>query len=284
MKKYTAQPISAEKYRLGESPFYDPRYSRLSWVDILEGKIYSRYADGRTEFFDMEQFVGAAVPLERSMGFAAAGTDGLYIVENGKKSLLCDLKGVYEPFLRSNDAKADPKGRLWFGSSCADDSHEAQGALYRYDGIVCVMQDNTKISNGMAWNSAKDRFFFSDSLYYGVFAYIYDNESGEISGRSRLFDVENGVPDGMCIDSNDNLWVAVWDGHRIECRSSRTGEKLAEVEVAAKRPTSCAFGGDDMQTLYITTSGDGLDGEYDGCLFACRVDAAGKAPDKAVIL
>ena len=281
MKTYEALPVSDIRYRLGESPFYDPRYGRLSWVDIPEGKIYSMYAD-RTEVTDLKQPVGAAVPLRRSDGFAAAGKDGLYIAENGSVSLLYDLSDVYKPFLRSNDAKADPAGRLWFGSSCNEDGHEPQGALYRYDGTVKMMQSDTRISNGMAWNSAQDRFFFSDTLFYAVFVYDYD-KSGEISGRRVLAQITDGCPDGLCIDKNDDLWIAIWGGSRIECRSGITGEKLAEIHVPAEHVTSCAFGGEDMRTLYITSSGDGLDGRYDGCIFSCRVDAEGPAPDTAVI-
>lgn len=282
MKEYNALPLSGKKYRLAESPFYDPRYSRLSWVDIPEGKIYSRYDDGREEVIVLNGAVGAAVPLRDQRGFLAAGRDGLYIAGNDGVSLLYDLSGVYAPYLRSNDAKADPAGRLWFGSSCDDDVHEAQGALYVYDGTVRMMQPDTKISNGMAWSLSHDRFFFSDSLYHAVFAYDYDVQSGCISGRRVLFGVQNGLPDGMCIDKSDDLWVAVWGGSRVECRSDK-GELLAVVNVSALNVTSCAFGGDDMRTLYITTSGDGLGGEYDGCLFYCRVDAQGLAPDTAVI-
>ncbi|MBQ5317097.1 MAG: SMP-30/gluconolactonase/LRE family protein [Oscillospiraceae bacterium] len=283
MKTYSAVPISQTRYSLGESPFYDPRYKRLSWVDITAGRVYSLYDDGRTEVFDAGQHIGAAVPLERSDGFLIAGTDGLYVKEGGGMALLYDLSDVFEPFLRSNDAKADPSGRLWFGSSCDDDGHGPQGDLYRFDGRPVVMQSRTSISNGMAWNAAQDRFFFSDSLYYAVFAYDYDRMSGSISGRRTLFEVKDGCPDGMCIDKDDRLWTAVWGGSRVECHSSVTGEKLAEIAVSAKNVTSCAFGGNDMRTLFITSSGEGLNGRYDGCVFSCRVDAEGLPPDTVII-
>ena len=87
----------------------------------------------------------------------------------------------------------------------------------------------------------------------------------------------------MCIDSEDNLWVAVWGGRRIEKRSSVTGELLARVDVPAENTTSCCFCGENLDTLLITSSGEGLSGEYDGCVFTCKVDTKGCPPDYAII-
>lgn len=269
-----------EKFSLGESPFYDLRYDRYSWVDITKRKLHTINGKGEHSCFELGQPIGAAVPVDNSEGFLLAAKDGLYIYKKGRAELLYDLRDTYLPFLRSNDAKADPAGRLWFGSSLAGDGHEPQGALYCYDkGVVKCRQPDTKISNGMAWSSDRKHFYFSDSLYYGVFVYDYDIESGEITGRRKLFDIENGLPDGMCIDSDDNLWVAVWGGSRVERRCGRTGKKLDEIQVPAKHTTSCCFGGDDLKTMMITSSGEGLDGEFDGCVFRCETDVKGTAPD-----
>ncbi len=280
--KYTAAVFDTKQYSLGEGPYYDPRFGRLSWVDIHNGQLWTLLPDGTRTCFNLGQPVGAAVPLKDSEGFLLAAQDGLYQLENGKAELICDLSGTYQPFWRSNDAKADPCGRLWFGGTVGDGVHPADGNLYCYDGgrIVC-MQEKTKIANGMAWSSDHKTFYFSDSLEYAASRYDYDAESGRISGRKVLFKVENGVPDGMCIDAEDNLWLAVWGGHRIERRCGRTGRKLEEIEVPAEHVSSCCFGGEDLKTLYITSSGKGLSGTYDGCLFTCRVDTAGVAPDYA---
>ena len=116
-----------------------------------------------------------------------------------------------------------------------------------------------------------------------MFVYDYDVETGNIGGRQVLFTVEDGVPDGMTIDSEDNLWLAVWGGSRIEKRSTRDGKLLARIDVDAEHTSSCCFGGDDMSTLYITSSGDGLEGEHDGCIFTCELDVKGVAPDYAKI-
>ncbi len=290
IKTYYSEVLDTTKYSLGEGPYYDPRFDRLSWVDITGNRLWTMTSDGEKRDFDLGQPIGAAIPLKHSEGFLLAAGDGLYIYENGKARLAKDLKKVYKPYWRSNDAKADPMGRIFFGASVRDDDHEAEGALFAYDAagkagdadsyVTCVQPD-TRIANGMAWSADKKHFFFSDSLEYAVFKYDYDVKTGAISGREPLFDIEGGVPDGMCIDSEDNLWVAVWGGSRIEKRSSKNGKKLAEVLVPAQHTSSCCFGGKDLTTLYITSSGDGLTGDFDGCLFKCELDVTGVAPDYA---
>lgn len=279
IKEYTAEIFDSSKHKLGESPYYDPRYQRYSWVDITEGKLWT-LVDDRKACFKFDQPIGAAIPIEGSKGFLLAAKDGLYVLEDGKTTPYCELTNVYKSYWRSNDAKADKNGRVWFGATALD-GHDAEGNLYLLDGgEVKCMQPGTKISNGMAWSKDQKSFFFSDSLEYAVFKYDYDLESGKITGRKVLFNVENGVPDGMCIDADDNLWVAIWDGSRIEKRSSVTGEKLAEIHVPALHTSSCNFINENRKwSLLITSAGDGLDGEYDGCIFKCHVDEQGINPD-----
>ena len=283
MKEYIAKVFSEEKYSLGESPFYDHRTKTVSWVDISEGKFYAAGDDGKGEVksYDFGQAIGAAVPAEKAGSYVVAGTDGLYLLEGGKSRLIKELTEFYESYQRSNDAKADAAGRLWFGSSVDDGVHEASGNLFCIDsadgGKVEVREPNTKISNGMAWSRDHKKFYFSDTLQYAVFEYDYDLESGMISNRKVLFKTEKGCgfTDGMCIDTDDNLWVAFWEGSRIEQRSTKDGSVLATVKVDAQNVTSCCFIGDKLDTLFITTSGRGLNGKYDGCLFTCKVEAVG---------
>ena len=283
MEEFEASVLSDEKYRLAESPFYDPRFDRLSQVDIPDGKLY-QWMYGSLQSFDFGEPIGAAIPFQKSDGFLVAGKSGLWKFENGRKEIAFDLQDEYESYQRSNDAKADPEGRVFFGSVTGDDDHEAGGNLYRFDGnkIVCVQKD-TKLSNGMAWSSDHKKFFFSDSLEHAVFTYDYNIKTGEISNRKILFHVDDGVPDGMCIDSQDRLWVAIWDGNRIECRNSLTGELEAVVNVPAAHVSSCCFYGNDLDKLFITTAGDGLQGAFDGRLYECHVGSIGKAPDLAII-
>ena len=283
MKTYQAEPFSSERFRLAEAPHYDARSGRLSWVDILDGKLFLQAEDGSRDCLEFGQKVGSAVPLQRSDGFVIAGEKGLYLAENGSVILLCDLSDSYLPYQRSNDAKADPDGRIWFGSIVDDMDHFPAGNLYCYDhGALRVGLEGTKLANGMAWNRAGTRFFFIDSMDFAVYAFDYDRETGTLSNQQLLCKISSGIPDGMCIDAADDLWIAVWGG-RVEHRSGRTGELLGEIRLPAERVTSCCFIGSELDTLFITTFGDGMDGPDDGGLFLCKTGVRGCAADPAVI-
>ncbi len=271
-----------ESYALGESPYYDERFQRYSWVDILNGRVWT-LADGNKKCISLGQPVGAAIPIRESQGLLLAAQDGLYVAEREETRLYYDLKKEYKSYIRSNDAKADPYGRIWFGSSVADDAHAPEGNLYCLaEGTLRILQAHTKISNGMAWSSDRNFFYFADSVEHAVFRYAYHPEQGSISGREVLFRTEDGVPDGMCIDAEDNLWVAIWGGSRVEKRCGKTGTLLAVIPVPAKQCTSCCFVGTENK-LFITSAAVGQTGAYDGCLFTCTVDAEGVLPDTAVL-
>ena len=278
-----ARLYDTNKYRLAEAPFYDERYDRISWVDIIDGKFYTKQGSDESVCFDAGQKIGAAIPLKNTKGYVLACQDGLYTYENGKLTKTVDLKSYYESYQRSNDAKADPDGRIFFGSSVEGD-HSPCGNLYSYfEGAVKVQQANTKISNGMAWSHDKTKFYFSDSLEHAVFVYDRDLVTGDITNRKVLFEINDGVPDGLCIDENGNLWVAVWDGKRIECRSHKDGKLLDVIRLDARHVTSCCFMGKDLDTLFITSSGEDLEGESDGRLFICKPGVKGVICDKATI-
>lgn len=276
MKNYIAEPVSNDKYKLAESPFYDESRNRLSYVDIIAGKFYLLdEAMKRTEF-DVGQQIGAAVPVGTCGEFLFCATDAIYRFDGECMKPEIDITEVFEDFQRCNDAKLDPMGRLFVGSSVYKEGHEDCGNLYCCEnGNMRIIQPNTKISNGMAWSRDRKHFYFSDSLEHAVFVYDYDENTGDITDRRVLFYVEDGVPDGLCIDAEDNIWLAVWGGRRIECHESSEGKMIARVDVPAQNVTSCCFYGDKKNKLFITTSGNDLTGEYDGCLFTCDVEARG---------
>ena len=270
--EYKATVFDREKYSLAEGPFYDERFKRYSWVDITRGRLWT-LKDGKKECFELGQPLGAAIPMPDSEGFILAAMDGIYLYAGGKAELLQDLKPYFKPYWRCNDAKLDPHGRLFFGASVNDD-YRAEGALFCLDnGQVRILQPNTRISNGMAWSSDEKSFYFSDSLEYAVYKYDYDALTGNITGRKVLFTVENCVPDGLCIDAEDNLWVAFWGGHRVEKRSGKDGRKLDEIILPAEHVSSCTLA-EGGKALFITSSGEGLKGEFDGCLFTCSLENA----------
>jgi len=132
------------------------------------------------------------------------------------------------------------------------------GALYRFDPDTSIhkMVDGVGTSNGIVWSADKTKMYYIDTPTRQVMGYDYDNETGAISHPKVAVEIPEGAgyPDGMTIDEEDNLWVALWGGSAVVCFNPENGELVRKIEVPAKNVTSCAFGGNDLGTLYITTA------------------------------
>jgi sugar lactone lactonase YvrE len=199
--------------------------------------------------------------------------------------------------VRMNDGKCDPQGRFWAGSM-AFSGAPGRGALYRLDPDLTVTRvlDRCTISNGLDWSDDGGRLYYIDSGVPGVDVFDFDGATGTIANRRRVVDVPNDedapagatAPDGMTIDAEGFLWVAVWGGGEVR-RFTTTGELDAVVEMPVACPTSVAFGGDDLADLYITsmtpdrTAKDGRTPvdvwdpkPSEGALFRCRPGVAGR--------
>jgi sugar lactone lactonase YvrE len=265
------QVALAARAQLGEGPVWDSRSSTLRWVDIERGQVH-RFdpAAGTDTFFEVGEDVGS-VAVRAAGGLVLATRSGLYtcLDDGGRHTLLHSVSSDG----RFNDGKADPWGRFWAGTY-VDGPH---GALYRLDpdhslhtivtGVTC--------SNGMGWSPDGAIMYYIDTPTGGVDAFDHDPSSGAVTNRRRLIDIDRGWPDGMTVDADGCLWVALWGGWGVQ-RHAPDGRLLATVDVPAKQVTSCAFGGD---TLYITTARVGLSDFGDqpeaGALFACDPGVAG---------
>jgi sugar lactone lactonase YvrE len=164
------------------------------------------------------------------------------------------------PELRMNDGACDPRGRFWAGSMAYAETPGA-GTLYRLDsdGTTTPMVPGTTISNGLGWSADGATLWFADSGEGTVDAFDFDARSGTLSGRRTVItvDPDDGVPDGLTVDADDHVWVAIWDGGQVR-RHAPDGELVARVRVPVSRPTSCCFGGADLDTLFISTARKGL--------------------------
>ena len=205
---------------------------------------------------------------------------------SGELTLLDDPEADL-PENRFNDGKCDPAGRFWAGTM-AIDPVEGAGALYCMDTDLSVrkMLGQVSISNGIVWSLDGARMYFIDSLRYDVLAYDYDAETGNIDNERIAFRVprEVGLPDGMAIDAEGMLWIAHFDGSKV-CRwHPDSGEILQTIELPASKVTSCAFGGPDLDTLYITSGSLGMTDEererepHAGGLFAAGPGCRGVEP------
>jgi sugar lactone lactonase YvrE len=194
------------------------------------------------------------VPVAGAEGWMlAAGAGFMRLSEDGRAEVVAEPEAAVRDTNRMNDGKCDPLGRFYAGSM-AWSQQPGAGALYRYDGTVRTILSDVTISNGMAWTVAGDRMYYIDTPTRQVDVFTVGADGEPVDRRPAFpIDPADGQPDGMCIDDEECLWVALWGGGKL-CRYAPTGEKLATVEVPAPQVSSCAFGGN---TLFITTSQEG---------------------------
>ncbi len=256
------QTVTEHKSLLGEGPVWDEQKQRIIWLDILNGTVHSFVPEtSGYSFFRTGQLTGAVVLTNRDT-LVGAMQNGFYELNEGDGSsrFITDPE-AHLPENRFNDGKCDPQGRFWAGTMHIPET-EATGNLYildlegnthhRISGIGC--------SNGLAWNSAGDTMYYNDSPTREVVAYDFNAETAEITNRRVVFTVPegNGFPDGMTIDAEDKLWVALWDGWKVIRIDPDKGEVIARIEMPAARITSVAFGGAGFTDLYITSARVGL--------------------------
>jgi sugar lactone lactonase YvrE len=249
---------SAHVSTLGEGPVWDAERSALCWVDIVSGHIHTlQTATERLATIDVLQMVGCAA-LCRDGNYIAGLQQGIAFVNRNTGAIsLIATPEAHLPGNRFNDGKCDPAGRLWVGSMALSEETGA-GSLYCVDNdLQCQKKiDNVTTSNGMAWTSDHKTFYYIDSPTRTVVGYDYNMETGDIANRRVVIVIptNEGFPDGMAIDGEDNLWIAHWDGWQVSRWDPRTGKKLLTVELPAARITSCAFGGPALEDLYITSA------------------------------
>jgi sugar lactone lactonase YvrE len=270
---------------LGEGPVWDPEAGRLLWVDILAGAVHTLDpATGEDEVFDVGGPVG--VVRRRAAGGLIAATEHGFAVldlESGTVRPLAELERPGGPW-RFNDGGCDPQGRFWAGTMAYDVSPEA-GSLYRLDtdGTVARVLDSVTISNGIAWTPDGRTAFFVDSPTKRIDAFDYDPDRGWLADRRTAVTVDaagSAIPDGLTLDAEGGLWVALYGGGAVR-RYTPAGTLETEIAVPATNVTACAFGGEDLGTLFITTARQELsddqlaDEPHAGAVFAVRPGVTG---------
>jgi sugar lactone lactonase YvrE len=285
-----AAPAIGHRAEHGEGPCWDPRTGQLLWVDQYAGLVHLADYDpmrgilqiART--YEIGMPVGAAVPLcDPEAGWMLACGHGFaHLGVDGQIRLLDQPEATATRRMRMNDGKCAPDGAFWAGSM-AWDMTPAAGTLYRLDTQLAVRPASTDvtISNGLAWSADGQWLYYIDTptqrvdrLRLSGGAEIVDSEPVIV------IDAEAGRPDGMSIDAEGCLWVALWDGWAVR-RYAPDGQLLAEVAVSAPQVSSCCFGGPDLRTLFITTSQENMDDQqrddypHSGQVFRVRTAVAG---------
>ena len=271
--------------KLGEGAFWDHKNQRLFWVDI-EGKQLHIYDPSKrtNRSLPTPSRIGTVVPQTDSTAVVAL-EDGIYLMEL-TDGVLDRISNVEQDILtnRFNDGKCDPNGNLWVGSMRMDET-EAAAALYRVagDGVTTKMLEDITISNGIVWSSDSKKMYYIDTPTRVVRSFDYDIATSQISNEREAIEVptELGYPDGMAIDSEDMVWIALWNGNAVVRFNPQTGELLQTIDVPAHNVTSCAFGGPELDVLYITTASVDMDESEQqrfplaGSVFSVKPDAKG---------
>ena len=269
---------------LGEGPVWRAETQDLVWVDIESTRVCCfNPATGENQTWDVGEKPGLAVPTKQ--GDLILGTSVGFVrldLASGVLSPIIDPEQDL-PNNRFNDGKVDPEGRLWAGTMGLDEAPNV-GSLYRLNRNLSTdkLFDQVTISNGMAWTSDQKTFYYIDSPTRRVDVFDCDMAGGTVSDRRTAFELPEGMgyPDGMSIDNEGMLWVALWQGWGV-ARFAPGGALLAKVEVPVECVTSCCFGGENWDELYITTSSRDLDetGRAEqplaGGLFRCRPGVSG---------
>jgi sugar lactone lactonase YvrE len=254
-----AVACTTEQTLLGEGARWDARRGELLRVDIMAGCVYRDRVDDDGALVPVRTYqvpgtVGAIAPVQDDEGWLLAASRGfVHLSPDGSLRLLAE---VTPAGTRMNDAACDPQGRFWAGTK-ADDNHAGGGALYRLDhnGQTQLMLSGLTISNGLGWSPDGGTMYLADSGPRIIHAFTFDAERGTISDGRVLVTVaeEVGAPDGMTVDADGDLWVAIFGGGRVH-RYSPDGVLRQALLLPAMESTSCAFAGPGMNRLYVTTA------------------------------
>jgi sugar lactone lactonase YvrE len=274
-----------------ESPVWDAGRGGLWWLDIPRGEVhFLDPSTGRDTRWVVGQPAGC-LALTRESDLLLAMRDGLTVASGdlAETPVRWTLPG--EPGgNRPNDGRVDSRGRFWIGTMALD-KRAGAGALYRGDlggkpPQIVQMLDGVSISNGIDWSPGDDLMYYADSPTGRIDVFDWDPASGMISRRRPFVTLPrgDGVPDGLCVDADGFVWVALWGGSAVR-RYRQDGTLDREVRLPVTQVTSCAFGGPDLDELFITTAAGGLtqDQPMAGAIFRYKPGCQGRQPNRASV-
>ena len=280
------------KNLLGEGITWSADQENLYWLDVvIPSKLFQLYLPtNKLSTFIMPEMI-SSISIRSKKDLIIASQYGVYNynLNSNNFTRLIETEPLLK-FNRSNDGASDTKGRFWFGTMQNNLDEEGNdipitkhsGSLYRLDIDLTLdkIESNLGIPNTFIWNPDNTKFYFTDSMEEIIYSYDFDEESGEITNKTKFATFNRGIPDGSTMDSEGFVWNCRWGGSCV-VRFDPLGRVDRVLEVPVENVTNCVFGGKDLKTLFITTARQGLSKEYvtknpyAGSLFAIDLSIKG---------
>ncbi|MGW9159112.1 SMP-30/gluconolactonase/LRE family protein [Microbacterium sp. NPDC055665] len=273
----TPENVTGPVAHHAEGPVWWPGWGGLRWVDGEAGDLLTLRSDGVTRQHIDDEYLAFARPRTNG-GLVAVGARTLYLADDVDGETRAAATLGDDPHVRMNDGCCDPRGRLLAGSMAYDSTPDA-GFVLRVDaelGTSTVLPRAT-ISNGIGFSPDGRRAYYVDTATHRID--VFDVAEGELRGRRAFVSIpeEQGSPDGLTVAADGSVWVALWGGSAVHGYDA-TGALLQTIDLPVPQVSACTFGGDDLGTLYITTSAQGLPDDHGteaGSVFAVRPGVRG---------
>jgi sugar lactone lactonase YvrE len=266
-RRIAAELLADARSTLGEGPLWDAAHARILWVDIVEGRLNDTRLDGSTETILRVDAPVGAVALRSSGGLVLVAGDGISTCRDDGSGVSEVAHVTMRPGERWNDAKVDPGGRFVAGT-LTEQFHDGVTKTYPHEGSRLVRLDpdlslnpvlDVTLSNGLGWTADGRTFYYVDTMTGRIDAFDYQPAAGEIANRRPLVHVDesDGFPDGLAVDEEGGIWVALWGGRSVR-RYLPDGTVDAMIELPVTNVTSCAFIGPELDRLVITSAREEL--------------------------
>lgn len=268
------------RHELAEGPVWHAALKRFFWVDIFAAKVYSlsnNFDDLQT--IDMPDKVGCIVPTWDGHLLCALSQQLVLLDLTTQKITALTNEKIISDDEMFNDGKVDCEGRFWVGSKHTKEN-AAKAKLYCFDGKkLQINAEDITVGNGLDWNNDNTIMYYTDSPSKNIYCYDFDKATGEISNKRVFAHIDRGVPDGLTVDESGCIWGAHWEGSCVTCYSPE-GEVVERIEMPCEKPTSCAFGGNDLKTMMITSSSfkTPIDNTDNGFIFFKDMKTQGRLP------
>lgn len=259
-----------------EGPVWHPGWGGLRYVDGDAGDLLALHVDGVSRQHVDDEYLGFVRPRSNG-GIVAVGARTLHLADEVDGPFRAAAHLLDDPAARLNEGACDPRGRLLAGSMGYDAPQDA-GTLLRIDTdlTVTTVLPRVTVSNGLAFSPDGRRAYYADTPTQRID--VFDVVEGELRGRRQFVAIpDGGLPDGLTVAADGSVWVALWGGYAV-LGFDAAGALIERIELPVPQVTACTFGDDDLGTLYITTSAQGLGADHGtvaGSLFSVRLGVTG---------